>query len=247
MSPWWHWAAAKFPETLELGKAKVPWVQHAGDFLQSPDFGKRTWQAGMRTVRLQGSMKGPSTFGWGSRRSIREQSAPLICLHPTPPTILLGRKKLARGLWRCLPQAGPTCLHPPNSSQGQDKDGGQAERAWLWSAVHGWSLTVPSERRRGSLALHEVLPCALKSAGVFQWVRGHRVRHIWTAKWSDFPGSHPAVTESRFEPGQYVCGGGARQLGNNVTRASAAKPRAKQIDLPWPSSEAPSLSSLGLC
>lgn len=71
MSPWWHWAVAKSPGTLELGKAKVPWVQHAGDFLQSPDFGKRTWQAGMRTVRLQGSMRGPSTFGWGSRHSIQ--------------------------------------------------------------------------------------------------------------------------------------------------------------------------------
>lgn len=82
-------------------------------------------------------------MGGGVDAQYREQRAPLICLHPTPPTALLGRKKLAWGLWRCLPQAGPTCLHPPNSSQGQDKDGGQAERAWLWSAVHGWSLTVP--------------------------------------------------------------------------------------------------------
>lgn len=245
MSPWWHWAAAKSPGTLELGKARVPWVHHAGDFLQSPDFGKRTWQAGMRTVRLQGSMRGPSTFGWGSRRSIQGTKSTPHLSAPHPSHRTSRPQEASPGSMEVPSPSGSNLSTPTKLLPGTGQ--GKAERAWLWSAVHGWSLTVPSERRRGSLALHEVLPCALKSAGVFQWVRGHRVRHIWTAKWSDFPSSHPAVTESRFEPGQYVCGGGAKQLGNNVTRASAAKPGAKQIDLPWPFSEAPSLSSLGLC
>lgn len=41
----------KSPGTLGSEKTGVPWVQRAGDFLQSPDFGKRTWQASKRTVR----------------------------------------------------------------------------------------------------------------------------------------------------------------------------------------------------